>query len=794
MQKKMSKTIQEEVKKTQDRQLAENNSKKISQSVDWSQIFDKVKKHEKEKRYTQRKISISSETINNLCDKEVEKELLEPKANININNKHFSYSGNSISFLIILKQCTFLETVGKNSFKLSENLSDFAVSGFTKVNDTEGVVHLSTPTIDIDKRVQILSKGDIVIADNAVSSGDTLTANITMAFANLSAYVDYIENDGDKDILTIYLSVYAGSFNNLTVDKITFGGDFGQGTDATVTKTVEGMKITIKCPAQDDLDIAELNGSITLAAGALKNTWGTNSKEVTTYVSYYATKLGRNDTTDAIAKFWDSYGTYISGYAGGISAVVGTLGFGIKIAELAGWKESTDSRLDEIRANIIGVSSTVKDIKETVSTIKTMIGDLSIIDEYEAAVTSWNVYYQDITKLEYLINQFYEDVASVVISIVKTEMVTVCKDKYKNLTAVKENIMEQKTYALPSKIVEAVKSENGIDKGYFIVFKQGLQGIYEKEIVNEIIESIILQATSIVGLDYYKINNFNVLASSVFEGILGNTTIENNPLSYFDIIVESRYNWDPQTHKDKLAMRTHIGSLFIQAEIIAKTCILANNPNSVLTTITKAATDASNYIIKNTGIHEVVNGAIYNLLEKKPILHELYIVENVIVESFPSHTYYRPNAVNEGGIIIDDIDLKSPSACGLKTNSKFAIKPAISYDNLCRMLKRSKALKYENLKDELIKMGFKMPLDYYKNPMLDYSNYMFASELIYKNEGPGEGYDIIKTIRCNVIDWKTNTSIENFAVAKCKIITHWYKLNNDQVCDTSYAFLFRNVT
>ena len=147
-----------------------------------------------------------------------------------------------------------------------------------------------------------------LIGGKAMKIGDYETT-VSVSQASFYPVFDYVEADGDNLKLTLKLYANSGTFDkNIKADAISFADDFKDAKAESVTvdsDTVATLILSVPANGQTT-ETFKMNGTVTLAAGALTNAWGDKtSKEVSYTRVYSGESLGRAVTlnTETLIKF-----------------------------------------------------------------------------------------------------------------------------------------------------------------------------------------------------------------------------------------------------------------------------------------------------------------------------------------------------------------------------------------------------------------------------------------------------------------------------------------------------------
>ena len=265
-----------------------------------------------------------------------------------------------------------IDTLTKNNIKLD----GATVEAAEKANDN--TVKL---TIAADGIKSVNDFADL-IGGKAMKLGDYEFA-AAVSQASFYPVFDYVEENGDNLNITLKLYANSGTFDkNLKTDAISFADDFKDAkVDSVKVDSDTVATLILSVPANEQtVETMDMNGTVTLAAGALASVWGDKtSKEFSCTRNYSGESLGKNVTLNAetlleIQKYTRGLNTTFGSicYYGGIAGKVYTIGK--SILEAAGVLESDQARLlrelSEINKKLDNVSAQIDAARiEIVNTI-----------------------------------------------------------------------------------------------------------------------------------------------------------------------------------------------------------------------------------------------------------------------------------------------------------------------------------------------------------------------------------------------------------------------------------------
>ncbi len=296
------------------------------------------------------------------------------------------------SFVFANNKLTFDVELNSDEFKFAVNDS-FSSSGATytvkAISEDKKVITLSVASAaaNLDAAIDVLlNKETMTFPKEKLLSNAALTVNFYATKATFGASIDYIEKDEENAntyIATIYIYPISGEMDTLAASNLTFGGDFKNANITSVVKGNEIHQVVFTFTKEGvNLEDAIFSGTLTLAAGKVKNAWGTTREELVSEISY-TTNMDRGETLDAIKGFVDAnkdtfetigtVGGAVGGVASGINGVITILG-------MCGVVETTDSKLDAIRSQIVSVQESLDTIDGKITSLaRSLSNDLSLI-------------------------------------------------------------------------------------------------------------------------------------------------------------------------------------------------------------------------------------------------------------------------------------------------------------------------------------------------------------------------------------------------------------------------------
>ncbi|MBO5494117.1 MAG: hypothetical protein J5964_00195 [Eubacterium sp.] len=433
-----------------------------------------------------------------------------------------------------------------------------------------GVVDINTLTKDNIKidgaTVEAAEKADdntvkLTIAADGVKSvnnfadlfgGKAMTLGnyeTTVAITQASFYpvFDYVEADGDNLKLTLKLYANSGTFDkDIKAESVTFADDFKDAKAESIkvdSDTVATLILSVPANGQTT-ETFKMNGTVTLAAGALTNAWGDKISKETSYTrDYSGESLGRavtlnTETLQEIAKYTSGKDTlfgqicYWGGVGGQVFSIAKT------VLEFTGVLKSEHQQVMEALADINKKADTI---------ISNQYIMMDMLNEINTDIKQGQTepYQENIEKLNSAIENLTETFANAALYM-----------------ALDDAVKEGKLNALPD--------FSGLKGDALIAEKEKYKELYvpnmDKMTAAEITDYNVrlvhwIEAnkdkTEIYGTAF---KNFDVRYDNLY-AVLDATALQlsrtdaTNPLSRYDELCSAKYNFDSQCYPFRLSLR-----------------------------------------------------------------------------------------------------------------------------------------------------------------------------------------------------------------------------------------------
>ena len=451
--------------------------------------------------------------------------------------------------------------------KISGNI---VVYGIADVNSlTKDNVKLDGVTVEtVEKKDEnTLAVTMTVNGINNVNEFADLVNNKTLKLGNTEVQIqlpqayfypvfDYVEKDGDNFKLTLKLYAFSGIFNNnLNSDMLSFSDDFESAKVESVKVESNGLAtVILTVPANDQtVETMEINGTLTLKAGALTNNWNeVTSKECSFNRYYNGETLGRDVTLNAdtlleIQKYTRGLNTTFGKicYWGGVAGQVGSIAK--TLLEATGILQSEHAQimqeLEKINTKLDAVLGGIDTIRQDL--VLLMDGDNRIL---------LSTYNSNFTKLETKVRNVNNVYARARQDLAKEN------PKYANIDW--DNMTD----------AEAVEYNHAL------------------------IDFITEKAKDTRNYNYVDFNNDSKELKEAFEAVTGalKSKGDYNPIMLYDQSCSYKYNFDSQCYEVRLAQRVAAETLLTKAlSTLAIRYDVASDPwNVVFASLSKDYSDA----------------------------------------------------------------------------------------------------------------------------------------------------------------------------------------------------------
>ena len=303
---------------------------------------------------------------------------------------------------------------------------DANVTDVKKDSDTQVTLTLDvTGATDANSAADVLDGQTVTIADAYTFTSSFTTANFYPVF-------DYVEKQGNDLKFTLELYANSGTFaDGFNKSQVTLGEEFAEGKVVSLDKKSESVaELVISVPAGDnDADNFEVGGEVTLAAGAMTNTWGdATSADSSYYRNYTKEEMGRDFSAADIDTMKEIVGGFGNTTFGTVSSVVSgaaTAYSAVKtILEMAGVIKSEHQVVME---KLESISNQISEVQNTLNQHTLMLNDVQSF-QYMESMRDFNTKLHELETYCNRVGEYYKNAAS---------------DDFQNTLSIKEKDVEK---------------------------------------------------------------------------------------------------------------------------------------------------------------------------------------------------------------------------------------------------------------------------------------------------------------------------------------------------------------
>jgi hypothetical protein len=520
-----------------------------------------------------------------------------------------------LSLPISLYQCRFDKAAAVPHFTLTGDVPA-KIKGVKKPSDTTAIIELEV-TGELD---EVLKAIDTAALDGAALeiSGEALTTingaamNLDMPFEEVVPIIEETAVNADGTIQVLCrLFGYAGEIDT---SLITLGGDFAYEEAAFAVSDNNETLISFKVAPAKDFDL--ISGTITLAAGALTNPWGTPSEELIysrsiSYDEVYNKASAEPEDGAATMGFvpFDQIGEYsympyqefsqIEASEMSIMGVLGTIG---TIGSVFGAINNTQT-LGEKVANFLGITEQADplapvmkelgEIKQGISNLNVMINSLTVDVAVEGAKTRVNSFNEKLVSMEEFVKTINNEIEVEIRTMLRTSdaKTALAGELFDSLTPEEqEEAIERFTSAAAS-----FKSNPNISNTTILIFLGGSKG--------NVTNIVFSKAAHKIGLKKYEGSPFSGIFVDDYKAlcnyVIGGTS--QSILVDFDTIINGTYNWESEAYEKRGGYRVMVLSRLIDAGKALNICLDAYSIDYPKADLENAYNSAVRYITTGAG-------------------------------------------------------------------------------------------------------------------------------------------------------------------------------------------------
>ena len=457
-------------------------------------------------------------------------------AAVNIDASTLKYENGKINADLKVYGIVDINTLTKDNIKID----GAAVEAAEKADDNTVKLTLSADGVK--------SANDFadLIGGKAMKIGDYETT-VSVSQASFYPVFDYVEADGDNLKLTLKLYANSGTFDkNIKAEAISFADDFKDSKAESIKVDSDTVAtLILSAPANGQTtETFKMNGTVTLAAGALTNAWGDKtSKEVSYTRVYSGESLGRavtlnTETLQEIAKYTSGKDTlfgqicYWGGVGGKVFSIAKT------VLEFTGVLKSEHQQVMEALAEINKKADTI---------ISNQYIMMDMLNEINTDIKQGQTepYQENIEKLNSAIENLTETFANAALYMALDDAVKAGKlNALPDFSGLKGDalIAEKAKYKelyVPNmdKMTEAEITDYNVRLVHWIEANKDKTEIY---------------GTAFKNFDVRYDNLYAVLDATALQL---SRTDATNPLSRYDELCSAKYNFDSQCYPFRLSLR-----------------------------------------------------------------------------------------------------------------------------------------------------------------------------------------------------------------------------------------------
>ena len=579
------------------------------------------------------------------------------------------YDAGVMDIYLGLHGAEFADALTPDMFTVVSGGTAVPVVAVERTATIEARLSLALSATGLDEAIERLRGGTVSALAGAFTDGAPLTGPTTITTAHLTGHITSVTHGDQTTRVAAALTVVRGYLGDLTPAALSFAGDFQGARDVEVSPTELGAVVSFGIPQRGTSEETVLLGTVAVADGVLKNLWGSDAADAGV-VLRWASGHESKGVVDSAMSFWGAYGGTIGTVGNVASSAASIFNAGKSVLEMFGVVEGTNAKIDKVykemnaqfaathqklnamQADISSVLKQSQEIKEQLTavheqllTMGQQLGDLhdemirsqeqaaflARNREVEAAAGQWSIFYRNVQKLESLTASFRNLTLTELFNIVKNPTVTVHWDSegtvaVKNPMSPRANtgfyLASSATYELPAAFVSQVKAAGEVPEYGLNTLATLLAGKYEAPVVQDIINSISLQAVYGTA-SLAKFNDYTTVFFEVAQALGGTMLGTDSPLYHHDIAVEAAFNWEPSTHAAKNLVRLYILTVLADAAMTGKGYVATIQSNSAkeIAAINQALDKAAEILVTNTGIRPApASPFVFSTHARQPVL------------------------------------------------------------------------------------------------------------------------------------------------------------------------------
>ncbi len=457
-------------------------------------------------------------------------------ASVNIDASALKFENGKINADLKVYGIVDINTLTKDNIKID----GAAVEAAEKADDNTVKLTLSADGVkSVNDFADLFGK-------KAMTIGDYETT-VSVSQASFYPVFDYVEADGDNLKLTLKLYANSGTFDkNIKAEAISFADDFKDAKAESIkveSDTVATLILSVPANGQTT-ETFKMNGTVTLAAGALTNAWGDKTSAQAFHTRKYSGEsLGRavtlnTETLQEIAKYTSGKDTFFGQicYWGGVGGKVFSIAK--TVLEFTGVLKSEHQQVMEELAEINKKADTI---------ISNQYIMMDMLNEINTDIKQGQTepYQENIEKLNSAIENLTETFSNAALYMALDDAVKAGELKalpdfsgLKGDALIAEKAKYKELY-VPNmdKMTEAEITDYNVRLVHWIEANKDKTEIY---------------GTAFKNFDVRYDNLYAVLDATALQL---SRTDATNPLSRYDELCSAKYNFDSQCYPFRLSLR-----------------------------------------------------------------------------------------------------------------------------------------------------------------------------------------------------------------------------------------------
>ena len=316
---------------------------------------------------------------------------------VGFDSEKMTAANNMVSVPLEIKGYRFSDAVKASDITIEGT----TVTALEKASDSTVKLTLTVNgAANKNSAAKALNEKKVTISAAATGSSEPLSVEANFGSASFYPVFDYAEVKDGKFVITLVLYANSGKFaDTLKNDMIEFADGF-EGASVTSIKRDSDTTATLILSVNADgkpVEEMELDGTVTLKAGALINRWGdTMDERCTVTRSYSQGSMGKDLTggdLDLIKGIVGGFGNTTMGTVFGVGNGLLSAGTGIySVLEMVGVIESEKAKLDKIYNAVRALDNKITGIQNSLNDFIDTTARNRLTDFYQREVLMLNSY------------------------------------------------------------------------------------------------------------------------------------------------------------------------------------------------------------------------------------------------------------------------------------------------------------------------------------------------------------------------------------------------------------------